>query len=231
MPDSPTKKNVLGGQIRLSPRLQAVADLVPVCRVAHDIGTDHGWLPIWLVQQGYCEQAVAADLRVGPLQRASSHIRRYGLSDRIETSLTDGLAGHEIGDDDVVILAGLGGHEIMRIVSAVDKPCPMLVIQAMKSLPELRHFLCERGYRIEREILARERHRFYPVMQVRFAGISCQLTDLEAWVGPVILTERPCELPDYLVQLQHRIQKQMLGDPQMQSLSDQINGLTGAVTQ
>jgi tRNA A22 N-methylase len=113
----------------------------------------------------------------------------------------------------------------MRIVSAAAEPCPTLVVQAMKSLPELRHFLCDRGYRIEREHLARERHRFYPVLQARHTGVPCRLTDLEAWIGPVILAGRPCGLPDYLLQLQRRIQKQLIGDPQMQSLSDQIAGL------
>jgi tRNA (adenine22-N1)-methyltransferase len=225
MSGTPEQQQCQAGPVRLSPRLAAVADLVPACRVAYDIGTDHGWLPIRLVQQGRCMRAVAADLRPGPLHRASSHIHRHGLADRIETRLTDGLAGFEVGDDDVVILAGLGGSEIMRIVSAAAEPCPTLVVQAMKSLPELRHFLCDRGYRIEREHLARERHRFYPVLQARHTGVPCRLTDLEAWIGPVILAGRPCGLPDYLLQLQRRIQKQLIGDPQMQSLSDQIAGL------
>lgn len=220
---NPERHVALTGIVRLSPRLTAVADLVPPCRVAVDIGTDHGWLPIRLVQQGRCERAVAADLRPGPLYRASTHIRKYVLSDRIETRLTDGLTGLEVGEDDVVILAGLGGHEIMRILAAADKPCPTLVIQAMKTLPELRHFLCGRGYRITQERLTREHQRFYPVLQARFTGAPCKLTDLEAWVGPVILTGQSCGLPDYLAQLQRRIHKQMIGDPQLQKLSGQID--------
>lgn len=229
MPGLPQNQHWPAGPVRLSPRLQAVADLVPPCRIAYDIGTDHGWLPIWLIQQARCEQAVAADLRTGPLQRASAHINRYGLAEQIRIRQGDGLTGIAAGDRAVVILAGLGGHEIMRILSAAEEPGPTLVVQAMKTLPDLRQWLCEKGYAIQQEILAREKHRFYPVLQACYTGIPCRLTDLEAWIGPVLLREQPPGLAAWIVQLQKQLHRQLNGNQQLQSLIDQTDSLLRSI--
>ena len=102
--------------MQLSIRMQAVADMVtPGGRIA-DIGTDHGYVPIYLVEQNKTDHAIAMDVRKGPLARAGENIVRFGCSDRIETRLSDGLAMLKPGEADTVIIAGMGGLLSIRIL-------------------------------------------------------------------------------------------------------------------
>lgn len=100
----------------LSKRMQAVADLVPEAACLADIGTDHGYLPISLVQKGRVSRAIAMDVNAGPLDRASGHIEECGLGERIATRLSDGLTELGPGEADVVLIAGMGGPLTVRIL-------------------------------------------------------------------------------------------------------------------
>lgn len=100
----------------LSKRMQAVADLVPEAACLADIGTDHGYLPIRLVQKGRVRRAIAMDVNAGPLDRASGHIEECGLGERIATRLSDGLTELGPGEADVVLIAGMGGPLTVRIL-------------------------------------------------------------------------------------------------------------------
>ena len=100
----------------LSIRMQAVADLVSDGMRIADIGTDHGFVPIALVSAGRCPYAVAADVRRGPLSHAAENIRKYGLSEVIETRLSDGLEKIKPGEADSIIIAGMGGMLMIRIL-------------------------------------------------------------------------------------------------------------------
>ena len=104
----------------LDERLKTVAALVrPGSRVA-DIGTDHGYLPVYLVKEGICPRAIAADLRSGPLESARRHVTAAGLSDRIDLRLGDGLTPIEPQEVDDMIIAGMGGETIAGILAAAD---------------------------------------------------------------------------------------------------------------
>ena len=96
--------------------MTAVAALVPTGTCVADIGTDHGYVPIFLVEQGIVRKAVAMDVNRGPLERARIHITEKGLSDRIETRLSDGLKKLNVGEVDTIIAAGMGGGLIIRIL-------------------------------------------------------------------------------------------------------------------
>ena len=93
--------------ISLSPRLETVARLVPAGVRFADIGTDHAYLPVWLLQQGVIDRAIAADLNPGPLDRARENARRYGLTDRIDFRLGDGLRSAVISTLRSLILVSL----------------------------------------------------------------------------------------------------------------------------
>ena len=104
--------------VKLSARLAAVAALVePGSRVA-DVGTDHGYIPIYLVQTGIADRAIAMDVRSGPLERARAHVDRLppGCRERIETRLSDGLKALSPGEADTVVIAGMGGELMIRIL-------------------------------------------------------------------------------------------------------------------
>ena len=103
--------------MELSKRLQAVADLVTAgCRVA-DVGTDHAYIPIALVQEGRIPGAVAMDVNTGPLERARLHVAENRLEEKIELRLSDGLAALSPGEADSVVIAGMGGGLVIRILT------------------------------------------------------------------------------------------------------------------
>ena len=105
-------------EVKLSKRLERIASFVqPGSRVA-DIGTDHGYVPIWLVQKGVCPSALAMDVRKGPLERAEEHVEEVGLSGKIELRLSDGLAKLKAGEADTVGIAGMGGKYYIVIEAA-----------------------------------------------------------------------------------------------------------------
>ena len=102
--------------MQLSKRLQAVADLVtPGSRLA-DVGTDHGYVPIWLYEQGIIPSAIAMDLREGPLNRAKENIAVHDLSDGITVRLSDGLEKLLSGEADSIVIAGMGGMLVKKIL-------------------------------------------------------------------------------------------------------------------
>ena len=95
--------------MKLSKRLETVASFVPKGSNIADIGTDHGYVPIYLVREGQAEHAVAMDVRKGPLERARAHVEAAGLGSRIDVRLSDGLAGLKPGEADCVVIAVLAG--------------------------------------------------------------------------------------------------------------------------
>ena len=102
--------------MQISKRLEAVADMVTSgCRIV-DVGTDHGYIPIFLTEAGKITHAIAGDVNRGPLQKAVEHISQYGLEEQIETRLSDGLAAVQPGEADSIIIAGMGGPLTVRIL-------------------------------------------------------------------------------------------------------------------
>ncbi len=154
--------------MQISERLQAVAELVsPGSRLA-DVGTDHGYVPIFLVRKGRIPSAVAMDINRGPLERARLHIRQYGLEGCIETRLSDGLAKLLPGEADSILIAGMGGMLTVRILESgreVLQAAKELILQPQSDIREVRLFLKKNGYRIEAENMVEEDGKFYPMMR------------------------------------------------------------------
>ena len=171
--------------IELTPRLQAVAGLVPRGARLADVGTDHAYLPASLLQQGVIDIAVAADLRPGPLDRARATAERYGLTERISFRLCDGLSGILPEEADTVVIAGMGGETIAAILGAapwVREEGKRLILQPMSAQEDLRAWLADNGYRIEQEVLSREGETLYVAMLVT-AGEMGTMTHAQLWAG------------------------------------------------
>jgi tRNA (adenine22-N1)-methyltransferase len=221
MPSIDSQKK-LSWETRLPPRLMAVAGQVPACARVLDIGTDHAWLPIWLVRNGRCQAAVAIDNKEGPLRAAKSHILEAGLDDRIQVLQSNGLENVQTGPDDVLVLAGLGGYEIMDILGSSRLECKAIIIQAQKTLPGLRSWLSGHGYEITAEKLVRENGRFYVILSCQPAAGVQQFSPLEEWAGPVLLKENPPEYWHYLEKLRAHLYKKRRGMPELQSVIEQL---------
>lgn len=172
-------------QLELTPRLRAVAELVPNGAALADVGTDHAYLPVWLLQQNKICRAIASDLRVGPLQRAKRTAEQYGCTDRIEFILCDGLADIGMEQVDTVVIAGMGGESICSILENalwLANPNYTLVLQPMSAQPELRRWMWQHGFRIERERIECEGKRLYNILLVKYGGAK-KLTLAEEWAG------------------------------------------------
>lgn len=167
----------------LTPRLQAIADQVPAEARLADIGTDHAYLPVWLILNGTVERAIAADLRPGPLERARQTARRYGVEERLDFRLCDGLADVRPEEIDTIVIAGMGGDTIQGILLAAPWAREKtLLLQPMTGQPELRRWLGEWGCAIGGEHIAREGQRLYSVWTVR-AGQMPPMTPGQLWAG------------------------------------------------
>lgn len=172
-------------KLELTPRLRMVADLVPEGERLADVGTDHAYLPAALVLEGKIPSAIAADLRPGPLSRAKTTVREYGLNGRIAFRLCDGLKGIAPGEVGAVVIAGMGGETIASILAAAPwtrEQDVTLVLQPMSSISDLRLWLSRNGYQIVSEKLAREGDTLYTALLVR-AGEMGAMTPAELWAG------------------------------------------------
>lgn len=172
-------------RLHLTPRLLAAAEQVPAGARLADIGTDHAYLPVWLLLEGVIDSAIAADLREGPLNRARETAERYGVSGRISFRLCDGLSGVQPSEADTIVIAGMGGETIISILEAAPwtrEGGVRLVLQPMTAQMPLRKWLSERGYRIEKERTACEGKRLYTIMSVT-AGEMQGLSPGELWAG------------------------------------------------
>ena len=153
----------------LSARLQAVAAMVTVGNRVCDVGCDHGFVPVYLVEQGISPTVLAMDVRSGPLSAAKEHIAERGLGHIIETRLSDGLHNYNIGESDTLICAGMGGRLMIRILSdnqVKTESFRELILQPQSEIEQFRAWLREQGYCITDENMIEEDGKFYPMMRV-----------------------------------------------------------------
>ncbi len=195
--------------MELTPRLQAIARQVPQGARLADVGTDHGYLPVWLLLNGRIESAIAADLREGPLDRAKETAQQYGQCDKILFRLCDGLTGIAADEVDTVVIAGMGGETIAAILKAAPWTCrdKLLLLQPMTGMPQLRQWLQRHGYVILDERIAREGKRLYSVWIVR-GGWMASLSPAELWAGRN--SRDPLRL-DYLTIIEEKAEKALRG--------------------
>ena len=152
----------------LSKRLSAIAEMAEGDTVL-DVGTDHAKLPVFLVENEICKNAVAADIGEKPLQKAVQNIKKAGLFHRITTVLSDGFSNINLDGVDLIIIAGVGHDTIEEILSQGDRdayPGKIFILQPMTGHKELRDFLSENGFCIQKETAVFENRHFYTVMKV-----------------------------------------------------------------
>jgi tRNA (adenine22-N1)-methyltransferase len=153
--------------IKLSNRLGAAAAFIGRSAGVADVGTDHGCLPVWLAQNGLSQRIVATDINKGPLERALTTASEYGVADRIEFMLTDGLVGVDNTGLDTVVIAGMGGETIISILDKaewVHKTGVRLILQPQTKLALLACWLRDAGFRLRDAVLAEDDGRLYVIL-------------------------------------------------------------------
>lgn len=171
--------------MKLAPRLELLASLVPKGSFVCDVGSDHAHLPIALIERGTAAGAVASDLRKGPCRRALENISLYGLEDRISVVCTDGLSGIDSFSPTCIVIAGMGAELMSRILdeSAIPKNRNVtLVLQPMKYAERLRAYLCSSGFEITGEYLVRDGH-LYQALTAEYTGVPSSLSEAELYLG------------------------------------------------
>ncbi|MBQ1682596.1 MAG: SAM-dependent methyltransferase [Agathobacter sp.] len=154
--------------------MEAVAAMVTPGYKICDVGTDHAYIPIYLVQSGANPSALAMDLREGPLSRADEHIRDYHLEDRIATRLSDGIEALQDGEADSLIIAGMGGEVVLHILKAFPEKCrhfKEMILQPQSDVDKVRRYLRENDFKIVDEDMILEDGKYYPMFKV--VPLSC----------------------------------------------------------
>ena len=186
--------------MELSKRLQAVADLVSEGLVVADVGTDHGYIPIYLIETKKSPKAFAMDVNKGPLLRAKEHIAEHGLETRIETRLSDGVRALQKGECDCVVVAGMGGALTIKIMEEgkdIFRNLKEFVLQPQSELQKVRAYLCENAYFIAEENMVLDDGKFYPMFRV-INGQSEEYHAIELCYGKLLLEQKNAVLKNFL---------------------------------
>ena len=177
------------GILKLTPRLAAIAALVPEGARIADIGTDHGYIPIYLAQNGIADSVIAADIVFGPLEAARRNAVLHEVDDKIQFILCDGLCGIDPDSVDTVIIAGMGGDNIAGILSRAPWSAEdgrLLILQPASRPWALRRYLAENGFKVMTEQLTEDSGRIYPIMTAR-RGAERAMTPAEEYTGKIEL--------------------------------------------
>lgn len=209
----------------LQNRLALIASMVERGSVVADIGTDHAYLPVFLVQNNICPKAFACDIKEAPLEKGIQNISFNHLENKIEARLSDGLAGIKEGEADTFTIAGMGADVIIHILSS----CPYikdsrytLIIQPMSRYYTLIRWLYENGFKITEHKCTSEGQRHYTVIKVQYSGNETAFTDTDTYLGKMNLANSECRT--FLQTEILRAEKRAIGD---NSLLHTINELKG----
>ena len=199
-------------KLPISKRLLCCAAEVPQGAKVADVGCDHGYLGIWLLQSGKASFVHASDLREQPIKKAMQNAIRYDVADKMRFSRADGLKAVKPGSVDTVVCAGMGGDLIAQILEAapwVRENCT-LILQPQSSGNDLRRYLGERGYSILKERLVQDGGFLYAVMTVRYGG-GTPLSPGRQYASDALLSSNDPLLVPYLSRIERSLKATVAG--------------------
>lgn len=200
-------------KLPISKRLLCCASMVQSGSRVADIGTDHGYLGIYLLQSGAARHVIACDLRKDPLENARRNAKLFGVDGEMELRLSDGLEKILPDEVDTVVMAGMGGDLIQKILSQ----CPwrkreglQFILQPQSAGNVLRRWLCEDGFEIRREEPVQDGHFLYTVMDIR-QGEPAPLTPGTEYASPALLASGIPLVGNYLARVENALQETVRG--------------------
>lgn len=199
--------------MELSIRLKTVAEAVTKGNRVADVGTDHGYVPIYLVKNNLSPAGIAMDVNKGPLEKAQEHIREEKIGGKIATRLGNGLAPLEPGETDTVIIAGMGGDLICKILKA--KPEFLIegkefILQPQSEWFKIRRLLKEYHYQIEKEWFLKEDGKYYVIIKAE-----------PAWTQPQRLKHQQPSIHEYIKEISETPANQAVSEKDMESIYEQ----------
>lgn len=201
--------------MELSKRLQAVADSVTTGNRVADVGCDHAYISIYLIEQDIAPSVIAMDVNKGPLARARENIARKGYEARIQTRLSNGLEKMEPGEVDTILIAGMGGALMVRILeegAEVVSKCRELVLQPQSEMHLVRRYLHKIGYRIIEEQMLIDEGKYYVIIK----GQSSQeqetyQSEVFYYYGKLLLERNDAVTKEFLLREQ-RLRNQVINE-------------------
>ena len=221
--------------IRLSDRLSAVLNAAKENSTSDsgiiDVGSDHGHLAAYAVINKLFTTAVCTDIHEDPARKSSDLMKDAGLSDKVSVFCTDGLDGIEMMQGDTVVMAGLGGNNMIDIISRVTETCDKqilksirFILQPQKSIEVLRESLSNIGYKIMDESVIAERGIYYPVLVTGYTGEAYDLSLRQKYYGPVLMEKFDNDVAmvkEYFIRLDSRYQLRARGDSEIKRLIEE----------
>ena len=200
-------------KLPLSDRLLACAGFVKKGSRVADVGCDHGYLSLYLLENGIASSVIASDVNEGPLKSAMANARKFSWEKQITFCLSDGLKNLP-RDFDTLVCAGMGADTMMSIISdAYDwlaDPKYTLILQCQSKRPELRQWLYDKGFYIRRETLAKDGKFVYSIMEVVFDP-GHPLSHAESYISPALLEDKHPLLPEYYERVKHGVELTVMG--------------------
>ncbi|MCC0708087.1 class I SAM-dependent methyltransferase [Clostridioides sp. ES-S-0190-01] len=188
--------------MKLTDRLLKIASLVSDGKKIADIGTDHGYIPVYLLKEERIPFAVLADVNKGPLDNARKEVIQNNLLEKVDLRLGSGIEVLEIGEVEEVIIAGMGGILISELLEAkkeVAHSIEKLILQPMQAQEELRRYLLNNGYEILTEALVREDFRIYEIIVAKYTGKNTIIEDeIQFEVGIKLLENKDSLFYDFV---------------------------------
>ena len=216
---------------KLDSRLLSALPYLTVGGVVADIGTDHAYLPIEILKRGIAKRAIACDINLGPIESAKRNIAEAGMADRIDTLQTDGLRGVEVYSPTDVVIFGMGGELIVKILFEapwIKKQGVGLILQPMSHAEILRGWLLENGFSIEGETLTFE-DQYYQTIHAVYTGIVAEYTEEELFFGRHILNGNSPYLAEFLERKANGLSKIIAGKQKGNADADREKRLLDAI--
>lgn len=178
--------------MKLSERLNAIVNLVPNNTIVADIGTDHGYIPVYLIENKISKKVIGTDISKGSLEKIIEFVKETGFQDKIDTRLGDGLQIIKPYEIDTVIIAGMGGlliRDILENHKEVTNSIVNFILQPMVASKDLREYLVDNNYEIVKEDLVKEDKKYYEVIYAR-RGMSFVEKDIYYEISPLLIEEK-----------------------------------------
>lgn len=222
--------------LNLTPRLAATASLVVGGGTVVDIGTDHAYLPAFLIQQGKVNSAIAVDVRKSPLENAKETVLKYNLQDKITLRLSDGLAEIKENEADEVIFAGMGGTLISEKLSEcnwIKNQKYHFIFQPQSKAEDLREYLFKNGFTINKEVAVSEGRRYYIALDAVYSGENIEYSLSDCFIGKLPKTEEAkVHLTNQLNRLEKKynaLKERDESNSEVEALEILINDLKGFI--
>ncbi|CEO07400.1 tRNA (adenine(22)-N(1))-methyltransferase [Paraclostridium sordellii] len=189
--------------MKLTDRLLKIASLVGENKKIADIGTDHGYIPVYLLNNNKINYAILADVNKGPLENARKEVKHNKLENKVDLRLGSGLEVLKINEVDEIIIAGMGGiliSELLNVKKDVSQSVEKLILQPMQAQSELRKYLYNNGYEIINEVLVKEDFRIYEIIEAKYTGKNTVVTDdIYYEVGKKLIENKDDLLEEFLI--------------------------------